>query len=108
VDSWLCVRVARIILLINVYIKSERLDVRGSKMVGSDVRCEMAGCNIVGVDSTLRGLLPQCCQQGAENDNGEREDLVTDSVGGPSPGPHLFRTSLVREKKCARSGHLNQ
>jgi hypothetical protein len=73
-------------LLTNLYIKSERLDERGSKMVGSDVRCEMAGCNIVGVESTLRGLLPQCCQQGAENDNGEREDMGTDSVGGRRGG----------------------
>jgi hypothetical protein len=46
----------------NLNIKSERLDVRDSKMFESDLRCEMAGCNIVGVESTLRGLLLQCCQ----------------------------------------------
>jgi hypothetical protein len=63
-------------------LEGERLDVRVSKVVVSDLRCEMAGCNIVGVESTLRGLLLQCCQQGAENDmKGEREDLWTDSVG---------------------------
>ena len=54
--------VGHLILLINLYVKGERLEVRDSKMIGSDLRCEMAGCNIVGVESTLRGLLPHCCQ----------------------------------------------